>query len=112
MENPPPPLQKTIGESEMLVKKHIELLGLKVKDEVSGFEGVVSTISFDLYGCIQVVITPPVNKDGEIKEGQWFDVSRLKILNNIPVIPVPDFEDGRAAEGKKGAAEKPAYNRQ
>lgn len=38
------------GENEMSVEKHLELLGMKVKDKVSGFEGVVSTLSFDLYG--------------------------------------------------------------
>ena len=38
---------------------HLELLGQKVEDKVTGFRGVVTTISFDLYGCIQAVYFLP-----------------------------------------------------
>lgn len=34
----------------MLIKKHLGLLGYKVKDKVSDYEGVVISMSFDLYG--------------------------------------------------------------
>ena len=36
----------------------LKLLGLKVKDKVTGFTGIITSVSFDLYGCIQVIITP------------------------------------------------------
>ena len=42
----------------MLIKKHLDLLGHKVKDKVSGFQGVVISMSFDLYGCIQADVRP------------------------------------------------------
>lgn len=32
--------------------KHIDLLGLKAEDKVTGFKGVITTLSFDLYGCV------------------------------------------------------------
>ena len=96
----------------MQVQAHIsELLGRKVKDKVTGFSGVVSSVSFDLYGCVQGIVTPPVAKDGTVPDSRWFDVPRLQVLNKKPVMPLPDFEQGYVAEGRKGAAEKPLGGR-
>lgn len=53
----------------MKVKNHLALLGLKVQDKVTGFKGVISSISFDLYGCVQAAITPSVNAEGKNQEG-------------------------------------------
>ena len=92
----------------MEIKKHMAMLGLPVIDKVTGFKGVVSCVSFDLYGCVQAVITPKTGKDGEIKDGKWFDIARLKTLGTKPVMPIPDFDLGYVAEGKKGPCEKPA----
>lgn len=91
----------------MQTEKHIKLLGRKAKDAVTGFSGVISTVSFDLYGCVQAVITPPIDERGEMKEGRWFDVTRLIITDDNPVMKVPDFSKGYIAEGLKGCAEKP-----
>ena len=88
-------------------EKHFELLGKKGKDAVTGFSGVITSLSFDLYGCIQVVITPPADKKDGVKNGQWFDVTRVEITNHTLVIPLPDFAEGYIAMGKKGAAVKP-----
>lgn len=89
------------------MKKHINLLGKKAKDLVTGYSGVITTISFDLYGCVQAVITPPVDEKGETKNGTWFDVTRLQILSQAPVMDLPDFNQGYVAEGKKGCSIKP-----
>lgn len=90
------------------IKKHIELLGMKTKDKVTAFKGIVTAISFDLYGCVQAVITPEIDKDGNIPGGQWFDVNRLEILNSSPVMSVPDFlSDIIQSRGEQGAADKP-----
>jgi hypothetical protein len=91
----------------MSQQNHISLLGLRARDAVTGFNGVISTVSFDLYGCVQAVITPRVDDNGKIKDGQWFDVTRLVILDNKPVMTQPDFNAGYVAEGKKGCADKP-----
>jgi len=90
------------------LKKHVALLGLKVRDKVTGFEGVVSSVSFDLYGCVQAVVAPPVKEDGTLPQGSWFDIARLKVLDLTPVVQLPDFNSGYVAEGLKGPAEKPA----
>jgi hypothetical protein len=69
----------------------------------------VASISFDLYGCVQAIVNPGLDKDGKPKDSQWFDVSRLTVLTKKPVMERPDFEYGPQAEGKQGAAEKPAH---
>lgn len=86
---------------------HFELLGLKVTDKVTGFKGVVVSLSFDLYGCIQAVVKPAMDDKGEMKDGHWFDVTRLSVDDNTPVMVLPNFSSGYVAEGKKGCALKP-----
>ena len=90
------------------IKEHLDLLGRKATDRVTGFKGVISTISHDLYGCIQAVLQPPIGKDGK-SEGRWFDVSRLKVEDGKPVMDRPNWNFGLVAEGKQGPAEKPDF---
>ena len=42
----------------------LELLGLQVRDKVTGFAGVCESVSYDLYGCIQGVVRPPASTNG------------------------------------------------
>ena len=90
-----------------LFHKNINLLGLKATDKITGFSGVIDSISFDLYGCIQAVVKPPLSKDGQISSGNWFDISRLEIDYRERVIEVPNFSKGYIAEGRKGPSDKP-----
>lgn len=86
--------------------RHLELLGLKAKCKVTGYEGVIESLSYDLYGCVQAALRPPAHsKDGETKlgDGRWFDVKRVEILDRTPVMGVPDF-----TKPEIGAADKPA----
>lgn len=93
------------------IKKHMSLLGLKVRDRIIGVEGVVQSICFDLYGCIQASVHPGLDKDGKVKDSYWFDVSRLEILSGKPAMAAPDFEYGSVARGEQGAADKPKFNK-
>ena len=63
------------------MQKFIDLLGYRAKDRITGFSGVVSSVCFDLYGCIQVCLTQGVDDKGQIPErgNQWFDTNRLDI---------------------------------
>ncbi len=92
------------------IAKHLDMLGRHAEDRVTGFQGVVASIYFDLYGCVQVIVMPPVDKDGKKTEGQAFDVSRLRITGK-PVMERPDWEFGPIAEGRHGPAEKPHYTK-
>jgi hypothetical protein len=84
-----------IGQEETMhteateVMKALELLGLKVRDRVTGFTGVASSICFDLYGCIQAIVSPAVDDKGAMPEGKWIDVSRLDVLDAAPVMEIP-----------------------
>ena len=72
-----------------VANEHISKLGFKAQDIVTGFTGVITLISFDLYGCVQFVLTPKVDKDGKSINGRWFDVTRLEIKSRKTVIAVP-----------------------
>lgn len=92
------------------LKKHLDLLGRRVEDRVTGFKGVVATVGFDLYGCIQAIVNPGIGKDGKLQESQWFDVNRLQVTSDEPVMARPEFEwtPQVIAEAGKGPAERPA----
>ena len=93
------------------MKRHMKLLGLPVKDLVTGTEGIVTSVSYDLYGCVQALVDPGLDKDGKRKDSRWFDVARLETTSDTPVMPVPDFDappEVAVAEGRKGPAERPS----
>lgn len=75
------------------VKENLDLLGFVAQDKVTGCEGVVTSISFDLYGCIQAVLSPKADKDGKRPDSAWFDVCRL-VKKEGPVMEAPDFDIG------------------
>ena len=87
---------------------HIDLLGMRVSDKVTGIQGIVTCVSFDLYGCIQAVICPGVDGDGKLRESIWVDVSRITVLDSNRIMKIPDFHTGPVADGDRGPAEKPA----
>lgn len=93
----------------MNIKTHLNLLGMKVEDRVTGFKGVLVSVSFDLYGCIQAVVNPGLDKDGKLDDAKWFDVNRLIVTSAEPVMNRPNFDFGQVAEGNHGPAEKPDW---
>ena len=93
--------------SSINIKKHISILGLPVRDRVTGLKGIAASVTFDLYGCVQAIVQPLADKNGKVEESKWFDIARLEVLDKTPVMEVPNFEVGYVAEGKKGPAEKP-----
>lgn len=90
------------------IETHLSKLGKPCRDKVTGFKGVIASVSFDLYGCIQAIVNPGMGKDGKLGEQCWFDITRLEVTSDKPVMDVPDFIAGLHASGKKGPAEKPA----
>jgi len=104
------PLQYEIltkGETTMQsVNQYLEVLGFKVKDKVTGFVGVAESVSFDLYGCVQVAVWPAMNAKGEMPEGKWFDHQRLELMSKEPVLEAPNFAFDKAARDVSGPAEK------
>jgi hypothetical protein len=95
---------------------HIDLLGVTVRDRVTKFEGVVTSVSFDLYGCIQAAVNPVVDKDGKLPDGRWFDVNRLETIGKDRAMQVPAFDKAPTfgatpEQHTHGPAEKPTAGR-
>lgn len=87
------------------MQKYMDALGYEACDKITGFKGVVASVSFDLYGCVQMVLTPGLDKDGKIQEGHWFDAKRLTISDK-KVMDSPDFFILKAGD-ENGSTEKP-----
>ena len=51
-------------------------MGVKAKDRITGFKGVVTARAEYLTGCRQYLVQPSA-KGGEWKGGEWFDEDRL-----------------------------------
>jgi len=86
--------------------EHLKWLGLRVLDVVTGFAGIVTAVSFDLYGCVQAVVSPSVNEKGDLGDGRWFDTKRLTVTSDTPVMAVPSFAV------VPGPTEKPVFQSQ
>ncbi len=65
---------------------HVIPLGAKVKDTISGFEGVVTGRAQYISGCAQSLVAPTVTSEGAFRDGQWFDTQRLRIVDDSMVI--------------------------
>lgn len=59
----------------------MSLLGRRVKDVISGFDGVVTGESAYLYSVTRVFVVPHGLKDGRPIDGVWFDVGQVKEAN-------------------------------
>ena len=60
-------------------KLNVEL-GDKVRDKVTGFEGIAVAKTEWLNGCIRVTLQPPISKDGKIPESGTFDEPQLEVI--------------------------------
>lgn len=71
------------------------LLGIRVKDQVTGFAGVVTGRSQLLHMCNRYNVTPEgITPDGKLKEIYSFDEEALEVLDDKPLrkVPDPDFK--------------------
>ena len=54
-------------------------LGSKVRDRVTGFEGIAIGRTIWLTGCDNIGVQPAV-KDSKLEEVRWFDEIRLEVI--------------------------------
>ena len=81
-----------------MIKETVDLLGRHATDVLTGLNGVIVSVSFDVSGCVQAWIAPPAKDGAEPRDGKWFDVQRLNVdMTGNPMISVPDF-DGKAKQ--------------
>ncbi|MDR6094934.1 hypothetical protein [Stenotrophomonas sp. SORGH_AS_0321] len=61
------------------------ILGSTVTDRITGFKGVAVGHVEYLTGCNQTLVVPPVDAEGKLRDGQWFDDQRLQVSEGVPV---------------------------
>lgn len=71
-------------------------LGVKAKDPISGFEGIITARAQHMFGCSTYGLAPTsLGGDGQVKKTEYFDESRIEILDN-----------GIAPEGQENCFDK------
>lgn len=83
----------------------LNLLGWRVRDDVSGLEGPVVSVSYDLNGCVMALIERGYGADGKRLDTQWIDTKRLARVSDGPVADQPVF-----AGTVPGGREMPAFD--
>jgi hypothetical protein len=69
-------------------------LGDRVKDKISGFEGVATGIADYISGCRQIAVSPKVSADNKLEDGRWFDDDRLDVMEKQAVTLKDRKRDG------------------
>lgn len=80
-------------------------LGDKVKDRITGFEGIAISKTEYLYGCMRVQVQPiKLGKVGEPQDTRVFDEPQLEILKSAAVVGRKPQEEARHGERDDAAA--------
>ena len=69
-------------------------LGQKVRDSITGFEGIATARVDYLNGCTQFCITPRCDKDGKMVSAEYFDHQRLELVDDGPDLRVVASDTG------------------
>lgn len=54
-------------------------LGVKAKDKLTGFEGILIGRADHITGCNTYGLKPKTDKDGKVQEAEWFDEGMITI---------------------------------
>lgn len=96
---------------ESIIEQTVRLLGKRMKDKVTEFEGVAASVSIDLYGCIQIILSPKHTPESKSMDahGRIFDVNRLVVTDETRVMEPPDsyFQSAAPETHEHGPAERP-----
>ena len=57
-------------------------LGKEAKCKVTGFTGIIISVVYYLNGCVQYCVKPPINKDGEMPDGEYIDIDEVEIISD------------------------------
>ena len=81
-------------------------LGDRVKDPVTGHQGIVTCVTTWLHGCIRIGVQPEKAHEGKPIEATYFDQSQLVILKKrvhesmvLGVVEKPEAIKRRSAGG-------------
>ena len=62
------------------------MLGVKVRDKITGFAGIVTGVCQYISGCNQALVAPQAGDDGGWRDGQWIDCQRLERLSDDVIV--------------------------
>lgn len=92
-------------------------LGDRVKDSVTGVQGIVVCVTTWLHGCIRMGVQPEQIKDGKPVDAQYFDQTQLVLVKAAihepkvtEVAPVQPAAPSRRSGGGP-AREAPGFSR-
>ena len=57
------------------------MLGKKVRDKITGFEGIATAKVKYINGCIQYCVKPKIDSTGKMPDGEYIDVQQLDIID-------------------------------
>jgi hypothetical protein len=64
-------------------------LGDRVRDPVTGFEGIANAVTTWMNGCIRIAIQPEkLDKDGKVPDDRYFDQGQLRVVKKRVHAPV------------------------
>lgn len=62
-------------------------LGDRVRDRISGLQGIIASRTQHLYGCVRYWILPEEVKDGKPLDGAWLDEPQLELVEARVHVP-------------------------
>lgn len=74
------------GEVIKIIAKMFKL-GVKVRDKVTGFEGIVTSRVEYMNGCVQYCVKPKAKKGEKMPDGEYIDVEQLEYVDDGVVKP-------------------------
>lgn len=79
-------------------------LGIRARDSITKFEGVIIVRSQHLTNCNQYAILPTeLDKDGKRRDAEWFDEQRIEVIDAAPLA----LPGAKPAGAEKPGADEP-----
>ena len=98
----PLPLGEGIYEEKAMIN-----LGDKVRDPITGFEGIVTSRSEHINGCTRIGVQPPMDKDGRVPSPEWLDEPAVDLIEAGVFKPKSRKTGGPLSHTPRLAADEP-----
>lgn len=74
-------------------------LGSLAECTITGFKGILTARVEYLNGCVQYCIKSPIDKDGKIKDGEYFDESQINVIKTPPQVAASRIAEKKSPGG-------------
>ena len=72
--------------------------GFTLKDQITGYEGIVIGVARYVTGCDQYLLTRKLKKDDSETKSSWFDDNRLRLVKGKQIVLEVDSEKPGACD--------------